>query len=465
MNTPQLRRILRKKFLILAILTLLLYGEFFLCTMAVKADSTTNTTILGYNIHTYFKPNPGVITPQPITAVVNIEGNFTGYLFVIQTVHFQILKGIKIWNEYYAYDDVHLSNLDHTWSKEIPLDIPEYDFAVRTFRCEFTVNVYWKQSEESSEQSQELNIEGDYTAKDNTGIRPQSMSVEVLLFLSILLFFFLIIVISFFLLTLFITKPDRYQAIFPFDTKNELLKIVGEWNTTLEPKIKQEFLEILPGEISLYQDYQKELTKKKKEIEYSIQMKENQLSEVLAKKQLIKENPLYGIFSSWFLKASRKRETYSQDVENEVQLLRKSLQQGIFDGFEKKSNCQLAYQMCAQFLKENEKELPIITYEEECSNLAGLVNKYNQNKTLSKTYDSTLPNQLNTKMIQLQGIETKITLINEHTNTFINQPSSWRSEFKKECKKWLDFFQIAQITSIDLSNLLEHLELSIRQFI
>lgn len=82
LKTPQLRRILRKDFLILIILTLLLYREFFLCTITVKADSTANTTILGYNIQIYFISNPGVITSQPTTAVINIEGDFTGYFFV-----------------------------------------------------------------------------------------------------------------------------------------------------------------------------------------------------------------------------------------------------------------------------------------------------------------------------------------------------------------------------------------------
>ncbi len=158
-KTRHLRRVRRKNILFVCILLTLLYSEY----ATVKADSTAETTILGYNIQIYFNPSPGLIFRKNISAVVNIEGNFTGYMFAIRTVRFQLIKGYQISKEYYAYDDVHLSNLTHSWHKEILLDIPESDFAVRKYRCEFTVEVYWKQSEESSEQSQELFIEGAYT--------------------------------------------------------------------------------------------------------------------------------------------------------------------------------------------------------------------------------------------------------------------------------------------------------------
>lgn len=436
LETSNFKRISSKNLLLLSILSLVLFNGVFFCITPVKADSIVKTTILGYNMHLFFKPEPGTTFLKNITAVIKIEGNFTGSLFVIRTCHFQVFKGSRIIKESYEYDDIHLSNLSQTWQKEILINLPESNLAVRTYHCEFTIEVYWKQHELSSEQIQEIIIEGDFNVKQNVNL------LEIQLFVVGLCIIFFTIGLGYFVFWLSISfisaifkpfKPPAKTASestkkFEFKEELKLIQIIGELGKPQEPQLDKSIHEILPGEISLYQDYQVKLIKQKKLIEQSYQVKEEQRSELIKNKQIIKDNSLYKLVSSWFLKASRKRESYSRKDEETIQLLQESLREGTYIGFETELNCQLAFQICTRFLKEekeDEIEFANTQLHEQGYRLAELVRDYHQSKTRYKTDELTLQQQMNKDLEDLENIGSKIKKINSHVKTFRTR-SYWR---------------------------------------
>jgi hypothetical protein len=236
-----------------------------------------------------------------------------------------------------------------------------------------------------------------------------------------------------------------------------------------------------PGEMSLLRQRKEKLNKMLKKLNPRLEELNSITNRLEEAREPVVNNHLFKFISSFFIRASRKRENYpqSENIVDKVQRIRTSLQDGRWDELQKEENVKIAWQVCDKHLNTLpfKKDLPFdINFDvtKEIKILTDNIKEYNKiKKAIILPPDRTIT--MNTKKEILAEIEV-IELLFEKFKSFCKKNSrnyiSKCSNLKKEADQnlmWLksnnndiDDVNVVNRLSIRLQNLVKLMKREIK---
>ena len=341
----------------------------------------------GYSVQVYFDPGPGTIPRDisTINGVIDVSGQFTGYVFTIDLLMIGASVGDEIIESYLGSvvdgSNMTLWSSDTSWHKEFPLEVPKAEifscFMMVTFSC-------WGYELEHDDKA--AKVQADYT---KTSVKNNNINLSDT---EIVYFSILIIKLSAGI-SIFVLIKSRSRESVPSDSMvdekiSQIQKILDpvfdDHGNFKVPDITNEKIKLHAGDLTLLHSRKEALQAELAKLPLIHEQKEL-LSVLTEHRASIVKNPLFALLSSHFLRSSRKRENCPVDdfSINQVRHLKESFKDGRWNGLENPQIVVLAASVCLSYLQAHKSKNDLNLLKEldipvESERLANRVKKYQQ---------------------------------------------------------------------------------------
>jgi hypothetical protein len=340
---------------------------------------------MGTNIHVYFSPEPGKVPSEieEVNGIINITRENRDYILVIVLSSYGTLQGNNTIDSNIGGHNIIINTTIDSYTEEFSLKTPDKG----SFTSFIVLDFFWGDLD-SQLYNKTVNLAAEYQKYD-TGF---DLALIVIPGGGIVLLFCFAIVFNYSL------KKYRTRNIELIDINEKLLQVnkLPRKFLTRGGEFKELDLSKVtsipkPGEITLLKQRKKRMQDKFAKLKPRLDEQEeiaNKLDE--ARKPII-NNDLFKFISSYFIRASRKRENYplEEDVLNKVQRLRASLQEGKWDQLQNINNLKLAWSICDNYVNSSNisKDPPLgmdFILEKETKTLADNITNFDKVKKNTK---------------------------------------------------------------------------------
>ena len=413
--------------LIMVLISFTLFGTFIPVNGNDYWVSFKEIEYSGDEVFLYFTPEPGKVSmeTEKVSGVINVTSNNDDYSIRILVLAYGTIQDNETIHTNVAQLDIILDTSINTYRTEIDLKTPENG----NFTVYMVVDSYWY-NETTVVYNETVNLAANYQ-KASTSFDLASILLLVgLIGISGSLLIFIRLNVRRF-------RPKSFDIPLIEEKLEEIDKIIRSYFTK-----GGEFREIekfgslqKPGEISLIKHQ-----RKSRQLMYEkLQLRMNEMNEIRIRHEAAQEpvfnNPLFNTISSLFIRASKKQEYYpdTSNINNHVQEIRNSLQQGKWDQLNDVTKIKIALEICDKYAKSlpSEKDLlkySILDFDLEAIKLSGQIRNYQKVKR-----ENPWPSDRNLILQSRDDLTRELELIDRLLENYKNINKKDLSQYAKEC--------------------------------
>jgi hypothetical protein len=302
---------------------------------------------MGVTVEAYFSPEPGNVSIhlQEIDGVIKIDRDNNDYVLRILIMAYGTIQGNSTVFSNTAWREVIIDTSINSYTEEVSLKTPDNGL----FTTYMVIDFIWYY-QESRVDNKTIYLAANYQKVDY-GIDLASIVIPggFVILCAVLIGFISIL-----------SKRSLSKAQDPvlISEKLELINQSTKRHFSRGVEFKELELSSISsspklGEISLLWRRKKKLKKMLKKLKPKLEEMNNIATRLEEAREPVVDNHLFKFISSFFIRASRKRENYPQtdDIVEKVQGIRTSLQDGRWDELQNEEHVKIAWQICDNYIK------------------------------------------------------------------------------------------------------------------
>ncbi len=347
--------------------------------------SSERFTIMGLNVHVYFSPESGKVASEleEVSVVLNITRENNDYILLIIMSSYGTIQGNESIDSNIGGHNIIINTTINSYAEEFSLKTPDNG----SFTSFMVIDFFWGDLD-SQLYNKTVNLAAEYQ-KYNTGL---DLALIMIPGGGVVLLFGMLIVANYYL------KNYRTRDIDLTEINEKLLHV-----NTLPRKFLTrggEFKELdlskvakipRPGEITQLEHRKRRMQDKFEKLKPRLDELEEITYKLEEARKPVINNDLFKFISSYFIRASRKRENYplEEDVVYKVQQLRDSLQDGKWDQLKNINNLKLGWSICNKYVNSSNisKDPPLnvdFILEKETKTLVDNIKNFDEVKKNAK---------------------------------------------------------------------------------